>query len=85
MMAVPVSSEGALSAGRAQELWRGPYSHGASSSCGAPALTSSNYHVTADGRRFLMIRDDDIEAETSRQIIVVQRWADELPRLAPRT
>jgi serine/threonine-protein kinase len=82
MMAIPVSTAPVFSAGRPQELWRGPYSHGASSSCGAPGLTASNYDVTADGRRFLMIRDDDVEAETSREIVVVQRWAAELTRLA---
>lgn len=60
------------------------YSQGTSSSCGAPGLTSSNYDVTADGQRFLMIRDDDIEAETSRQIVLVQAWAAELSRAGLR-
>jgi len=45
-------------------------------------MTSSNYDVTGDGRRFLMIRDDDQDSATSRQIIVVQDWANELDRLS---
>lgn len=82
MMVVPVSTTPAFSAGRPQELWKGNYSHGMSSSCGAPGLTSSNYDVTADGQRFLMVRDDDVEVETSREIVLVQNWAEELRRLS---
>jgi serine/threonine-protein kinase len=85
MMAVPVATTPAFSSGRPQEMWKGSYSHGMSSSCGAPGLSSSNYDVTADGQRFLMIRDDDIESETSREIVLVQGWADEVRRLAART
>ncbi|MGH7553418.1 MAG: hypothetical protein ACREMQ_10390, partial [Longimicrobiales bacterium] len=85
MMVVPVAATPAFSAGRPQELWRGIYSQGMSSSCGAPGLTSSNYDVTADGLRFLMIQDDDIELETSRQMVLVQGWADELSRVSARS
>ena len=46
-----------------------------------PGLTSSNYDVTPDGSRFLMINDDDQDRQTSQQIIVVQGWANELNRL----
>jgi len=53
-----------------------------SSSCGAPGATSSNYDVTADGKRFLMIKDDDMDRARSRQMIVVQGWADEVRRLS---
>ena len=81
MMVVPVNSTTPISTGRPQELWRGHYSHGMSSSCGAPGLTSSNYDVTPDGSRFLMIKDDDQDRQTSQQIIVVQGWANELNRL----
>ena len=56
-----------------------------SASCGPPGATSSNYDVTADGTRFLMVRDDDQDRVTSRQIVVVQGWAGELTRLAART
>jgi len=53
-----------------------------SSSCGAPGLTSSNYDVSADGQRFLMVRDDDVQSERSSQIVLVQAWAGELGRLS---
>ncbi len=82
MMAVDVSIAPTFSAGRARQLWQGHYSHGMSSSCGAPGATSSNYDVTADGRRFLMIKDDDQDRATSKQIVVVLGWADELNRLS---
>ena len=62
------------------ELWEAHYSHGMSSSCGPAGATSSNYDVTADGSRFLLIRDDDQDRVTSKQIVVAQSWADELSR-----
>jgi hypothetical protein len=41
--------------------------------------------VTADGQRFLMIEDDDQDRAASKQIIVVQGWADELRRKASKS
>ncbi len=81
MMLVAVSTDSTFTAGRPQELWKGHYSHGMSTSCGAPGLTSSNYDVTADGKRFLMVKDEDQDSATSKQIVVVLNWADELNRL----
>jgi hypothetical protein len=40
-----------------------------------------NYDVTADGRRFLMVRRD---AATQGRVVVVLNWAEELRRLLPR-
>jgi hypothetical protein len=80
MIAVGVSTTAGFSAGRPQELWRGAYSHGMSSSCGQPGLSSSNYDVSSDGQRFLMIKDDDRDTATSTQLVLVQGWADELTR-----
>jgi serine/threonine-protein kinase len=85
MMAVRVSTASGFTASRPLELWRGHYSHGMSASCGPPGFSSSNYDVTADGQRFLMIKDDDQDSATSKQIIVVQGWADEVTRLSSRT
>jgi serine/threonine protein kinase len=82
MMAVDVSTAPTFSAGRPKELWKGRYSHGMSSSCGTPGATSSNFDVTPDGKRFLMIKDDDQDTAASKQIVVVLGWADELNRLA---
>jgi len=53
-----------------------------SSSCGPPGLTSSNYDVTPDGQRFLMVNDEDQDSAISRQVVVVLGWAGELNRLS---
>jgi serine/threonine protein kinase len=82
MMAVDVSTAPTFTAGRARELWKGRYSHGMSSSCGPPGATSSNYDVVADGRRFLMIKDEDQDRVASREIVVAQAWAGEVLRLS---
>ncbi len=76
MMAVSVSASGAFS--RPGVLWQGRYAHGLGSACGAPGATSSNYDVTADGQRFLMLKDDET---APAQINVVLNWAEELKRL----
>ena len=82
MMAVSIAAGPSLTNGRPHELWKGHYSHGMSSSCGPAGLTSSNYDVTPDGARFLMIKDEDQDSATSRQLVVVLGWADELNRLS---
>jgi serine/threonine-protein kinase len=78
MMAVTVTPGDAFVGGRPVELWRGPYSPGMSTSCGAPGLTSSNYDVTPDGQRFLMIRDEDDLRTTSRSLVLVMNFAREM-------
>jgi eukaryotic-like serine/threonine-protein kinase len=80
MMAVPISLGDTFDAGRPEELWRGPYSHGMSSSCGAPGLSSSNYDVTPDGQRFLMIQDEDVTTTSSDRVVLVLGFAQELAR-----
>jgi serine/threonine-protein kinase len=80
MMAVTVSTGSTFQAGRPQEIWKGHYSHGMSSSCGPPGTTSSNYDVTPDGKRFLMIKDDDQDRAISKQVVVALGWADEVTR-----
>ena len=82
MMAVPVSTARGFAAGRPRELWKGRYSHGMSTSCGAPGFSSSNYDVTGDGQRFLMIKDDDQDTATSTHIVIALGWADELSRVS---
>jgi hypothetical protein len=46
---------------------------------------SRTYDVSFDGRRFLMLRDADAPATTSkaRRIIVVQNWFEELKSKLP--
>jgi eukaryotic-like serine/threonine-protein kinase len=84
MMAVDVSTIPTFRAGRPRVLWEGHYSHGMSTSCGPPGATSSNYDVTADGKRFLMIKDDAPDTAVSKQIVVVLGWADEVSRLSAK-
>jgi hypothetical protein len=76
MMAVPVTTSTEFKAGAPRLLWEGAYSHGTGSSCGMPWVGSTNYDVSADGQRFLMVREDS-PADASR-IIVVLNWAEEV-------
>jgi len=80
MMAVAATSGAAFSAGRPQMLWERFYAHGLSSVCGAPGPSSSNYDVTPDGQRFLMIKENEQDGRYTR-IHVVLNWAEELKRL----
>ena len=84
MMVVNVSTAPTFTAGRPRELWKGHYSHGMSTSCDPPGATSSNYDVTADGKRFLMVKDDDRDRTVSKQVVVVLGLAGELNRMAAK-
>jgi hypothetical protein len=79
MMVVQVSMAGHFSAGPPTILWTGHYSLGLSSSCGPPGVSSANYDVSADGQRFLLVKDQDEDAGSS-SLVVVLHWADELKR-----
>ncbi len=85
MMVVDVSTAPTFKAGRPRELWKGHYSHGMSTSCDPPGATSSNYDVTANGQRFLMVKDDDQDRTMSKQLVVVLGWVRELSRTAVRS
>jgi serine/threonine-protein kinase len=76
MMAVSVTTSPGFQAGAPRLLWEGAYSHGTGSSCGMPGVASASYDVSADGQRFLMVREDG-PAYSSR-IIVVLNWAEEV-------
>ena len=78
MMVVTVSTTGGFHASAPRMLWEGNYSNGSGSSCGMPGVSSSNYDVTADGQRFLMVRDDDRTDDVAKSIVVVLNWAEEL-------
>ncbi|MBM3312928.1 MAG: hypothetical protein FJY80_15645, partial [Candidatus Aminicenantes bacterium] len=73
MMVVPIKTAGGFEAGKPALLWEGHFSHGMSSSCGPPGVSSANYDVTADGQRFLMIKDNDQDV-VSTKIVVVLNW-----------
>lgn len=77
MWVVSVATSGEFKASAPEELFADKYSAGAASSCGMPGVSSSNYDVTADGQRFLMVRDDD-SALVGKKVVVVLNWAEEL-------
>lgn len=80
MMVVSVQTSGRLSVSAPKQLWKGKYSAGSGSSCGMPGPASSNYDVTPDGQRFLMVKDD-LSWAPSNRIVVVLNWTDELLKL----
>lgn len=75
MMAVTLTTHPKLEVSAPKLLWEGDYSHGTGASCGMPGVSSSNYDVSADGQRFLMVRDDDASAYAT-QVVVVLNWAE---------
>ncbi|HEX7793575.1 MAG TPA: hypothetical protein VF456_04450, partial [Vicinamibacterales bacterium] len=77
MMVVDISHSGLPEVSKPRVLWRGNYLAGAGSSCGMAGPTSSNYDVTPDGERFLMIEDASPAAECER-LRVVSNWSLEL-------
>lgn len=77
MMVVSVTTSPRLQASAPRQLWEGTYSAGTASSCGMPGVSSSNYDVSADGQRFLMVRDEDQKALSTR-IVVVLNWVEQL-------
>lgn len=81
MIAVAIETSPTLRASAPRLLWKGRYSHGTGSSCGMPGPASTNYDVTADGQRFLMVRDDD-QWIADNKVIVLTNWADGLKRKA---
>jgi Tol biopolymer transport system component/predicted Ser/Thr protein kinase len=80
MMVVPVVTRPTFTASAPRTLWTGRYAQGTSSACGPPGPNSSNYDVTTDGQRFLIIKDSDTESFPS-QINVVLNWTEELKRI----
>lgn len=80
MMAVEASLQPSFQPVKPQMLWERSYSHGLSSSCGFGGPTATNYDVSLDGQRFLMIKDKDSGVNSTR-IIVVLNWVEELKRL----
>jgi hypothetical protein len=73
-MAAGIDTRGGLRAERPRRLFAGSYDgegrHG-------------SFDVSADGRRFVMVEDD--EASALRELTLVQGWLEELRRLAPPT
>ena len=75
MMAVGVRTQPVFSPGTPVQLFTGDY---------VPAsTTNSNYDVSRDGRRFLMVQPSAQERIAKSQIVVVLNWHEELKRLVP--
>jgi serine/threonine-protein kinase len=76
MMVVPYTVEGeSFRAGRARELFRGPFAFG----------SVRQADIAPDGKRFVMLQREVVEeAETEApQLIFVLNWFDEVKRLVP--
>jgi hypothetical protein len=81
MMAVSLVDRPTFTPSKPRVLWEGHYLHGVNSSCGPAGVTSSNYDVTSDGTRFVMI-EDKTQDVVSQKINVVLGWAEELKQAA---
>ena len=78
MMAVDMASAERFAAGRPRELWNAPavqYPTG---------LRGRVYDVMPDGKRFVMIQQqDDASQPPITHIVLVQNWVEDLKRLLP--
>jgi Tol biopolymer transport system component/predicted Ser/Thr protein kinase len=74
MMAVDIATQPGFAAGKPRVLFEGRYNPAAGA--------TSNYDVSPDGQRFLMIKPDEQEAATT-QINVVLNWFEELKQKVP--
>ncbi|MCZ6770008.1 MAG: hypothetical protein O7D93_12255, partial [Acidobacteria bacterium] len=74
MMVVPVQTEPTFKAEKPRLLFEGSYSYNFTT-------VTSNYDVTADGQKFVMVKD--MAEQEEGQIHVVLNWFEELKRLAP--
>ncbi len=75
MMGVDIATQPSFSAGKPRVLFEGRYN---------PAYgTASNYDVSPDGQRFLMIKPNETGEASPTQINVVLNWFEELKRRVP--
>jgi len=74
MMAVPVTLRPKFVAGTPRQLFEGRY--------GATGGIRS-YDVTADGKRFLMVQQNERPAVAAAEMILVQNWLEELKARVP--
>jgi serine/threonine protein kinase len=82
MMSVAIQSSGnSFRYSTSKVLFDGPYAPE------DPSRFSRSYAVAPDGRRFLMMKEEESHghAPDASQIVVVRKWAEELKRLVPAT
>jgi Tol biopolymer transport system component len=75
MMAVDIATQPGFAAGKSRMLFQGRYEHA--------SFPSSNYDVSPDGQRFLMLKPVEQEQAAPTQINVVLNWFEELKRRVP--
>jgi hypothetical protein len=80
LFAVTIETDPAFVVGQPSLLFEGNFSWGAAAGPGMDL--ASNYDVSSDGKRFLMIKVDEQVAQR-RQLNVVLNWFRELNRLVP--
>jgi eukaryotic-like serine/threonine-protein kinase len=75
MMAVDIATQPSFVAGKPRMLFEGQYV--------PPPVPISNYDVSPDGQRFLMLKPSEQEQAAPTQINVVLNWFEELKRRVP--
>jgi serine/threonine-protein kinase len=77
LMSTPVQAKGSVwSHGTPTKVLDGNYVL-------APGLSTRQYDVTADGKRFILVKAPSADVDRAPSIIVVQNWLEELKRLVP--
>jgi serine/threonine-protein kinase len=74
MMAVDITTQPSFQAGTPRLLFEGKYDE---------LRNVTNFDVTPDGQRFLMIKPSEQQAQAATQIHVVLNWFEELKRRVP--
>jgi eukaryotic-like serine/threonine-protein kinase len=77
MMLVTYTASPAFRPAAPTTLWQGDFSAGNGASCGMPGVSSSNYDVTPDGQRFLMVKEQSGSIDGTK-VVVVLNWAERL-------
>ena len=73
-MAVDVAAGPTFRAGKPKVVFRGNFDHGPDG--------MSNYDITPDGQRFVMVREVAPQAAAG-QLVIVLHWFEELKRRVP--
>jgi eukaryotic-like serine/threonine-protein kinase len=84
VMAVSYTSSSEFHASAPKRLFRWQYSAGNGASCGMPGVSSSNYDVTPDGQRFLVVKEQAGAVDGTRAVVVLN-WSDQLKSRATAT
>jgi len=85
MMAVSyTSSSSQFRASAPKLLWKWQYSAGNGASCGMPGVSSSNYDVSPDGQRFLVVKEQTGPVDGTKAVVVLN-WSDHVKSLGSAT